>query len=72
MSLEQQFGHATYTIASPYAGVMREPEIKAFNEQANLHHPTIEFTAEKFHTDCVFRHVFSRIQRHKIQGKIYA
>ena len=33
---------------------MREPEIKAFIEQAKLHHPTIEFTAEKFDTETTF------------------
>ena len=33
---------------------MREPEIKAFIEQANIHHPTIEFTAEKFDTETAF------------------
>ena len=33
---------------------MGEPEIKAFIEQANLHHPTVEFTAEKFDTQTAF------------------
>ena len=33
---------------------MREPEIKAFIEQENLHHPTIEFTAEKFDNETAF------------------
>ena len=46
-----------------------KPDIEAFIEQANLHHPTIKFTAEISDTETVFRH--GCIQRHKIQGKIY-
>ena len=30
---------------------MSKPDIEAFIEQANLHHPTIEFTAETFDTE---------------------
>ena len=30
---------------------IRKPDIEAFFEQANLHHPTIKFTAEKFDTE---------------------
>ena len=30
---------------------MSKPDIKAFIEQANLHHPTTEFTAETFDTE---------------------
>ena len=33
---------------------MSKPDIKAFIEQANLHHPTIEFTAETFDTATAF------------------
>ena len=33
---------------------MSKPDIKAFLEQANLHHPTIEFTAETFDTETAF------------------
>ena len=49
---------------------MSKPDIEAFIEQANLHHPTIEFTAEIFDTETVILDtvVYSR---HKIQGKIY-
>ena len=31
-----------------------KPDIEAFIEQANLHHPTIEYTAETFDTETVF------------------
>ena len=30
---------------------MSKPDIEAFIEQVNLHHPTIEFTAETFDTE---------------------
>ena len=33
---------------------MSKPDIEAFIEQANLHHPTIEFTAETFDTGTAF------------------
>ena len=33
---------------------MSKPDIKAFIEQANLHHPTIEFTAETFDSETAF------------------
>ena len=33
---------------------MRKPDIEAFIEQASLHHPTIEFTAETFDTETAF------------------
>ena len=33
---------------------MSKPDIKAFIEEANLHHPTIEFTVETFDTETVF------------------
>ena len=33
---------------------MSKPDIEAFIEQANLHHPAIEFTAETFDTDTTF------------------
>ena len=33
---------------------MSKPDIEAFIEQANLHHPTIEFTAETFDTETSF------------------
>ena len=47
-----------------------KPGIKAFIEKANLHHPTIKFTAEISDTETiVFRH--GCLQRRKIQGKIY-
>ena len=31
-----------------------KPDIEAFIEQTNLHHPTIKFTAETFDTETVF------------------
>ena len=33
---------------------MSKPDNEAFTEQANLHHPTIEFTAETFNTETAF------------------
>ena len=33
---------------------MSKPDIKVFIDQANLHHPTIEFMAETFDTETVF------------------
>ena len=33
---------------------MSKPNIEAFIEQANLHHPTIKFTAETFDTETAF------------------
>ena len=33
---------------------MSKPDIEAYIEQANLHHPTIEFTAETFDTETAF------------------
>ena len=33
---------------------MSKPDIEAFIEQANLHHPIIEFTAKTFDTDTEF------------------
>ena len=33
---------------------MSKPDIEAFIEQANLHHPTIEFTNETFDTETAF------------------
>ena len=33
---------------------MSKPDIEAFIEQANLHHPTIEFTAQTFDTKTAF------------------
>ena len=33
---------------------MSKPGIEAFIEQANLHHPTIEFTAETFDAETAF------------------
>ena len=33
---------------------MSKPDIEAFIEQANLHHPTIKFTAEIFDTETAF------------------
>ena len=33
---------------------MSKPDIEAFIEQTNLHHPTIEFTAETFDTEIAF------------------
>ena len=33
---------------------MSKPDIEAFIEQASLHHPTIEFTAETFDTETAF------------------
>ena len=48
---------------------MSKPDIEAFIEQANSHHPTIEFTPKHLTLRLLFRH--GCIQRHKIQGKIY-
>ena len=47
-----------------------EPDTEAFIEQANVHHPTIKFTAEISDIETVFLG-HGCIQRHKIQGKIY-
>ena len=33
---------------------MSKPDIETFIEQANLHHPTIEFTAETFDAETAF------------------
>ena len=33
---------------------MSKPDIEAFIQQRNLHHPTIEFTAETFDTETAF------------------
>ena len=33
---------------------MSKPDIEAFIEQANLHHPTTEFTAKTFDTETAF------------------
>ena len=33
---------------------IRKPDIEAFIEEANLHHPTIKFTAETSNTETVF------------------
>ena len=33
---------------------MSKPDIEAFIEQTNLHHPTIEFTEETFDTETAF------------------
>ena len=33
---------------------MSKPDIETFIEQANLHHPTIKFTAETFDTETAF------------------
>ena len=33
---------------------MSKPDIEAFTEQANLHHPTIKFTAETSDTETAF------------------
>ena len=34
--------------------IVSKPDIEAFIEQANLHHPTIDFTAEIFDTETAF------------------
>ena len=39
-------------------GDMSRPDIEAFIEQASLHHPTIEFTAETFDTETAFLDTF--------------
>ena len=41
-----------HNIFSPWD--MSKPDIEAFIEQASLHHPTIEFTAETFDTETAF------------------
>ena len=33
---------------------MSKPDIEAFTGQVNLHHPTLEFTAQKFDTKTAF------------------
>ena len=43
-----------HDIFSLYIWDMSKPDIEAFIEQANLHHPTIEFTAETFDTETAF------------------
>ena len=58
-----------HDIFSLYIWDMSKPDIEAFIEQANLHHPTWIHGQNIWHWDCVFRH--GCIQRHKIQGKIY-
>ena len=50
---------------------MSKPDIEAFIEQANFHHPSIEFTAETFDTETAFLDTVVYKLRHKIQGKIY-
>ena len=50
---------------------MSKPDSEAFIEQANLHHPTIEFTAETFDTETAFLDTVVYKLRHKIHGKIY-
>ena len=50
LSLEQQFGNATYTISFPLWD-MSKPHIEACIEQANLHHSTIKFMPETFDTE---------------------
>ena len=50
---------------------MSKPDIEAFIEQANLHHPTTEFTAETFDTETAFLDMVVYKLRYKIQGKIY-
>ena len=37
---------------------MNKPDIEAFIEQANFHHPTTEFTAETFDTETAFLDTF--------------
>ena len=54
MSLEQQFGNATYTISFPYGTWVNHADMEAFIEQAKSHHPTIELTAETFDTETAF------------------
>ena len=49
-----------------------KPDIEAFIDQANLHQTSPNYQIHGrniWHWDCVFRH--GRIQRQKIQGKIY-
>ena len=50
---------------------MSKPDIEASIKQANLHHPTTEFTAETFDTETAFLDTVVYKLRHKIQGKIY-
>ena len=48
---------------------MSKPDIEAFIEQANLHHPTIEFTAQTFDTETAFLDTVVYKLRHKIKEK---
>ena len=60
-----------HDIFSLYIWDISKPDIEAFIEQANLHHPINYWIHGQniWHWDCVFRHGCK--QRHKIQGKIY-
>ena len=49
---------------------MSKPDIEAFIGQANLHHPTIEFTAETFDAETAFLDTVV-YKGKRIQGKIY-
>ena len=59
---------------------MNKPDIEALIEQANLHHPIIEFTAETFdtetavldtvvHKSTVFKENLSLMQRHILNNR---
>ena len=49
---------------------MSKPDIEAFIEQANLHQPTIEFTAETFDTETAFLDTVVN-KRARFKEKIY-
>lgn len=50
---------------------MSEPEIETFIEQANSHHPTINFTADISDTEAVFLDTVTLyIQRQQIRGTV--
>ena len=49
---------------------MSKPDIEAFIEQANLHQPTIEFTAETFDTETAFLNTVVN-KRARFKERIY-
>ena len=68
--LSLQFGNAALTISFPYGTSVNQTSKPSSTKRTYIkHHPTIKFTAEISDTETVFRH--GRIQRQKLQGKIY-
>ena len=46
-----------------------KPDIEAFIEQTNLHHPTIKFTAKTSDTETVFRHGCTHTKKGFVKGE---